>query len=116
MNKIQEIQTLKQWEEIYMKSSERIAIILKYNEHCVICQRAYSEFEKFYSQYDKDSVDVYIIDVVRSKPVSKQVANDLEVTHQSPQLIIMKDFDSVWCDNHKSIELKNIQNGSRKIS
>ena len=73
----------------------------------------YEQYEKFFSRYEKDDADFYVVDVVKNKPISKAIANDLEVTHQSPQLIIVKDMDSVWCDNHKDIELESIQEGSK---
>ncbi|GAF67159.1 hypothetical protein BTS2_4068 [Bacillus sp. TS-2] len=109
MTAIKEIKSMDEWKEIYHLSSERKAYILKLNKQCQLCVEAYEEYQKFAASYDKEDADFYLLDVIDFKQISNEIANDLEVTHQSPQLIIVEDQDSVWCDHHQDITFRNMK-------
>ncbi len=47
--------------------------------------------------------DRFILDVIGSRELSIQVAGDLDLLHQSPQLIIVRGGKSIWDASHYDI-------------
>jgi bacillithiol system protein YtxJ len=50
------------------------------------------------------AVPVYLVDVVKHRPLSRALAERLGVTHASPQAIILKDGVPAWHRSHFDIE------------
>jgi hypothetical protein len=84
-----EITTLEEWDEIISKSSERGQVILKHSTTCPVSSNALHEFE----QYLKDTPNR---------------AEDLNVKHESPQIIYMKDKAKYWTASHWSVTKAHI--------
>jgi len=80
---------------------EGIIFIFKHSNICPVSSRAKEEVEKF-------PQDVYLIVVQEQRDLSNDIADKLEITHESPQLIILKDGDIVQVLNHGSITAESI--------
>ena len=78
--------------------SQDVAVLYKHSTRCGGSQAAYSELERF-SRSHPDT-PVYIVDVIRDRPVSNRIAEQLEVYHQSPQAIVVRRGQPVWNASH----------------
>jgi bacillithiol system protein YtxJ len=103
-----EITTLEEWNELLEKSSERGQVILKHSTTCPVSANAFKEFENYLKQTPNASVDYTLVKVIESRPVSNQIAEDLNVKHESPQIIYFKDKSKYWSATHWAVTTEHI--------
>ena len=60
-------------------------------------------------EMDKDSVPqnlhFYFLDLIRNREISNMVAQDFQVHHESPQLLVIKDGECILDQSHSGISL-----------
>ena len=78
-----------------------LAVLYKHSPICATSGFAYQEMLAFRRA---SSVPVYLVDVVKHRPLSRALAERLGVTHASPQAIILKDGVPAWHRSHFDIE------------
>jgi len=72
-----------------IKDAEGYSIIFKHNTTCPISKGVKSRLEQ---EGDKlASAPVYIVDLIANRAISDTVAEEFNVEHQSPQLLVIKD-------------------------
>lgn len=107
---------MKEWikitteEELYTlieKSTVKPQIIFK---HSVTCGISAFAKEKLTNGYDllEGKADFYYLDLLSYRPVSNLIAQVTGVTHQSPQIIVLKDKTAVYQVSHHAIEAGKI--------
>lgn len=103
-----EITTIEEWETILKKSSERGQVILKHSTTCPVSSNALSEFESYLKKVPNGDVDYTLVKVIESRPVSNKIAEDLNVKHESPQIIYVKDQAKYWTASHWAVTSAHI--------
>lgn len=88
-------------------SAEKKVAIFKHSTRCFISKTVLKNFEKEVENSNKD-VDYYFLDLLAHRNVSNKIADDLGVTHQSPQLIVLENGVVVNHASHQSISLSLI--------
>lgn len=58
--------------------------------------------------YAEDRVVPFFLDLIAHRNVSNAIAADLDVFHQSPQLILVKDKKSLYDASHGSIQVAQL--------
>ena len=81
----------------------RIAIF-KHSTSCFISKTVLRNFEKEIENLDQ-KIDLYYLDLLAHRPVSNKIAEDLGVTHQSPQLIVIENGKAVNNASHQNISV-----------
>lgn len=95
-------------DEIVARSKDRPQVIFKHSTRCGISSMVINRFIKFYD-YDESEVDLYYLDLLNYREVSNEVGYKFQVLHQSPQLIIIKNGETVYHSSHHSIEAHVIE-------
>jgi len=108
MRNWKELTTVQEWQDIYEHTSERGAVVLKHSTTCPVSASALEEFEQYLSNKPNEQVDYYLVKVIESRPVSNQIAEDLNVKHASPQIIYVKDKQPYWNTSHWSVTAKHM--------
>jgi bacillithiol system protein YtxJ len=108
MAKWQEITTLDEWKAILEQSDKQPAVILKHSTTCPVSASALEEYEDYLAKKPNESVSYYLVKVIESRPVSNQIAEDLKVKHQSPQIIFIKNKEAIWNASHWSVTAKHM--------
>ncbi|WP_127531122.1 bacillithiol system redox-active protein YtxJ [Paenibacillus kobensis] len=98
-----EITTLEEWNELVAKSAERGQVILKHSTTCPVSANALKEYEDYLTGSPNQEVDYTLVKVIESRPVSNQIAEELSVKHESPQVIYFKNKEKHWAASHWSI-------------
>ncbi|MFC4304310.1 bacillithiol system redox-active protein YtxJ [Cohnella boryungensis] len=98
-----EITSIEEWNEVLSKSSERGQVILKHSTTCPVSANALQEYEQYLKDTPNEKLDYVMIKVIESRPVSNQIAEDLNVKHESPQIIYVKDRAKYWTASHWSV-------------
>ncbi len=97
---IQELASEKEWGELLEKSTEKLVLLFKHSTSCPVSAEAYQEFRSFVEKHTSDPYEYGLVKVIESRPVSNKIAEELDVKHQSPQLIVIKDNAVRWHDSH----------------
>ena len=53
-----------------------------------------------------DNVPVYFLDLIKHRDISNQIAQDFQVHHQSPQLLLIKDGECILDQSHSGISIE----------
>jgi bacillithiol system protein YtxJ len=80
-------------------------LLFKHSTTCPISARANLEVQK----YEKSAtLPILQVLVIESRPLSLSIAEDHQVQHASPQVILFKDGKSVWNTSHGHITEANL--------
>jgi bacillithiol system protein YtxJ len=77
------------------------AILLKHGATCPISSRARDEVAAFARAHP--DVPVYGLEVTANHDLAAQAARQLGVTHQSPQVLVLRDGKVAWHAEHYDI-------------
>ncbi|MBP7357094.1 MAG: hypothetical protein RIR56_1073 [Bacteroidota bacterium] len=95
-------------EQALEHSIEKPIVIFKHSTRCMISKSVLRNFEKEVKSSNGTSVDFYYLDLLNYRSISNEIAKHLNVTHQSPQIILIKDKKAVFNTSHDSISLEKI--------
>jgi bacillithiol system protein YtxJ len=95
-----------QLNEIIDLSTEKPVLIFKHSTRCSISRMVLKQFENEFDLQDK--VIPYFIDLLEFRNVSNEIASRFVVTHQSPQIILVKDGKAVYNASHESIDIRKL--------
>jgi bacillithiol system protein YtxJ len=98
---------LDQLNEIVVLSNAKPIAIFKHSTRCSISRFALKQFE---NEFDSaDATDTYFLDLIEHRDVSNEIANRFQVVHQSPQLLLIKNGQSVYDVSHSDIDAKELE-------
>lgn len=103
-----EITELTEWEDILNKSAEKDQVILKHSTTCPVSTNALDEYNAYLQDKPNKDVDYTLVKVRESRPVSNQIEADLDVKHESPQIIYIKNKKAYWNTSHWSVTKAHI--------
>ncbi|ANE47780.1 general stress protein [Paenibacillus swuensis] len=109
MAKWTEITQLNEWEEALERSGEQPLVILKHSTTCPVSSSALEEFDTYLDGTPNENYKYLMVKVIESRPVSNKIAEDLQVKHASPQIILVKNKEQGWNTSHWSITDKHIK-------
>lgn len=81
-------------------------VIYKHSPRCWICSVSIGQVRDVAEE--ADGVPVYLIDVIRDRPLSLEVERRLGVRHQSPQVIVVREGNAVWDASHIGVRAGRI--------
>lgn len=77
------------------------AVLYKHSPRCFVCRRAVGRVEEF--ARSRPDVPVYLIHVLEQRDLSDRVARDLDVRHESPQVIVIRNGRATWSACHHAV-------------
>lgn len=109
MAKYREITTLEEWEQVFEASVEKPQLILKHSTRCPVSAAALEEYEDYLADKPAENVEYLLVKVIESRPVSNQIAEDVKVKHESPQMILVKNKEKYWAASHWSVTKRHMR-------
>jgi bacillithiol system protein YtxJ len=88
-----------------IKQQQGYSIIFKHSIRCSISLMAKRRFEMDRDNLP-DNLPLYFLDIINRRELSNQIAQDFQVHHQSPQLLLIKDGECILDQSHSSISLE----------
>lgn len=101
-----ELTDLGQLNEIIAISNEKPVVIFKHSTRCSVSRMALKQFENEFNISDK--VTPYFLDLIAYRDISNAIADRFEVTHQSPQLIVIKEGRAIYNVSHSDIDAEEL--------
>ncbi len=94
-----------QLEQLQEVSYRKPVVIFKHSTRCGISAHAKFRLESEWS-FTQEDLDFYYLDLIAYRQVSNQVAEMFQVTHQSPQIILLRDGRAVFDTSHHMISVE----------
>ena len=88
-----------------IKQKEGYSIIFKHSTRCSISLMAKRRLE-LDGDHLPENLPVYFLDLIKYRDVSNLVAQDFQVHHQSPQLLLIKDGECILDQSHGGISVE----------
>lgn len=107
MNQLVELTSVDQWKDLYQ--SGQAILLLKHSTTCPISAEAHKQFESFRESYQGNGLTFCIVKVIEERPVSNQIAEDVQIKHESPQCFYISNQQVSWSASHWSITRKAIE-------
>lgn len=98
------IETEEDLDKAIAESHTKKVAIFKHSTSCFISKTVLKNFEREVRDSDKD-VSYYFLDLLAHRNLSNKIADSLDVTHQSPQLLVLENGISVKNASHQSISV-----------
>ena len=96
------IEKLEQINEVKEKSFHKPQLIFKHSTRCIISKMSLKNFE---NDFMLDGVvDVYFLDLIAYREISNKIADEFGITHQSPQILLIKDGKVIYDESHEGID------------
>lgn len=104
----QHIQSIEELNEAYNSSKEKTALFFKHSTRCGISKMVLNRFESEWT--NNEGYSLFFIDLLAHREVSNQLAEISGVTHQSPQVILIKNNEVIHDASHNGIKASTIKN------
>lgn len=103
MPHVAELTTDTEWKTVLEESLQQPVFVFKHSTTCPISARAWQEYQAYLEDTPNPGVIYTSVKVIEAKDVSNQITNDLDINHQSPQAILIKNKEAVWDTAHGNI-------------
>ncbi|CAH0118142.1 MULTISPECIES: bacillithiol system redox-active protein YtxJ [unclassified Paenibacillus] len=104
-----EITSIDEWNHMLEASANRGQVVLKHSTTCPVSANALREYEQYLQDQPNEGLDYVLVKVIESRPVSNQIAEDLALKHESPQIIYIKDKAKYWSATHWAVTKEHIK-------
>jgi len=91
--------------EIITRSNERPQVIFKHSTRCSISIMAKSRLDK--ADINPDA-DFHYLDLLSFRSLSNEIADQFQVHHESPQILIIKNGECIFDESHNAINMEEI--------
>lgn len=91
------------WEKVLKESKEKPVILFKHSNSCPDSADAHKKIKKLERQ-GAIAESMYIVIVQNAQEISDQVAEELEIKHETPQIIIISDGEGIYHASHDDID------------
>jgi bacillithiol system protein YtxJ len=97
--------TEQQLASIVQLSFTRPQVIFKHSTRCNISSTAKNRLEKSGAP---EQIDFHFLDLLANRSLSNKIADDLNVHHESPQVLLLKNGECVYEESHLAIYMDDI--------
>jgi len=82
-------------------------LIFKHSTRCSISKMALSRLERDWNLHD-EKISAYFLDLIKFRDVSNKIAELLKVTHESPQVLLIKNGTCFYNASHNKIRFSEL--------
>lgn len=102
------LDNIEQLNEIDEISNTKPVVIFKNSTRCFISKTVLKQFEAEFN-YSVDQIDWYLLDLLNYRDISNEIAHRYNVTHQSPQIIVIRNGKAVFNESHDGISAEDLK-------
>lgn len=87
-------------EEIKVRSHTRPQLLFKHSTRCSISHMAKARLDR---GPISDNIDYHYLDLLNYREISNKIAEDFQVHHESPQVLLIVNGECVYDESHNGI-------------
>lgn len=95
-----------QLDDIIILSHQQPQVIFKHSTRCSISSTAWNRLK---NAEKLEGAGFYYLDLLSNRPLSGQIAVSLDVEHESPQVLLIKNGKCVYDESHLGITPDELQ-------
>jgi bacillithiol system protein YtxJ len=92
---------------VLQESAEKPVLLFKHSHRCSISAVALSRLERSWD-LSPEQVSTYQVNVISQRELSRFLADKLNIWHESPQVLLLKDGKCVYNASHLEISYKEL--------
>jgi bacillithiol system protein YtxJ len=104
------LQEEKQLNEIVSDSKIIPQVIFKHSTRCSISSMAKNRLDR---QEAPAGVKFYLLDLIRYRNLSNQIASEFGIQHQSPQVLVINNGQCIYNESHSGIVFDEIEEAAK---
>ena len=108
-----ELKTVEQLGQIREESKKHPVLIFKHSRRCSISKAALDRLERNWKEDETAHLKPYFLDLVTFRKTSDLIATQFDVEHESPQVLIIENGQSIYNQSHFNIDYGNILKASK---
>jgi len=112
---LEELRSVEDLDRALKESNVRTVLLFKHSLTCPISARAFRELQSYLEDADS-RISYKLITVQTARDVSDEASSKLDVTHQSPQAILVRAGQPVWHASHSEITARALASAIRNIA
>jgi bacillithiol system protein YtxJ len=101
--------SVEQLDALLAESTTQPVAIFKHSTRCSISATAKARLERQWVGAVGEDVKLYLLDLLRYRPISNDVATHLRVSHESPQLLLIQNGVCTYDGSHLDIRLDAVR-------
>jgi len=82
-------------------------LIFKHSPTCGMSNRAFTEVSVFAGTHPE--LPIFLVDVLAQRGLSQQIAAELRLVHESPQVILVAGGQPLWNASHRGVTVQAIE-------
>jgi len=103
LDDLQELKTIEELDHALDESRERPVLFFKHSLTCPVSSRAFRELQSYLDDNANPRTSYKLITVQRARAVSDEVASRLQIEHETPQAILVRNGREQWNASHYEI-------------
>src|SRR5690625_3847745 len=108
MTQLKELYNIEELDTVWETPKQKPVFLFKQSTTCPISADAFSEYNTFLESTSAD-IDAYFVKVRETREVSNKIAEDTNIQHQSPQVLLIKDNEVLWHTSHTKITVESLE-------
>ncbi len=101
------LESKNQLDAIVLKSQEKPCVIFKHSTACSISNIAKTRLERD-TKNAVDIPEIYFLDLLNHRDISKEIAQKFSVHHESPQVLLIENGECIYDASHLDISFAEI--------
>ncbi|MES2864693.1 MAG: bacillithiol system redox-active protein YtxJ [Bacteroidota bacterium] len=97
-----------QFDEIDEISHTKPVVLFKHSTRCIISRTVLKQFDLEFN-FPEDKMDWFLLDLLNFRDLSNEIASRYNVTHQSPQIVVIRNGKAVFNESHDSISVDDLK-------
>ena len=89
-----------QWQGLLDESMNETVFLFKHSIRCGVSSMVLSRFERQMRERNKN---YYFLNILANRDLSNWIADELNIRHESPQLIVLKEAKVIAYDSHYNL-------------
>ena len=95
-----------QLEAITKLSSRQDQLIFKHSSRCGISSMAKNRLERGTAPAN---VQFHFLDLIKYRSISNKIETEFDVSHESPQVLLIRDGKCIYDESHSGISMEEIE-------
>ena len=95
-----------QLEDIRKSSSQQAQLIFKHSTRCATSSMAKNRLERSAAPVN---VQFHFLDLIKHRSISNKIETEFDVSHESPQVLLIKNGKCIYNESHNGISMEEIE-------
>ena len=94
-----------QLQQLKVNSTVKPQVIFKHSTRCSISSMAKNRLER---NSQPGEMEFYYLDLIKYRSISDKIAEDFNIYHESPQILVIKNGECIYDESHSGIDMQEI--------